>query len=213
MFVEASYVGVEREGQVLIQAVARDITDSINRQNELNEANKRLKELSMVDGLTGVANRRYLDEFVAKEWMRAIRNKSSLTFILIDIDFFKTYNDNYGHLFGDECLKKVAAMLTSLVNRPRDLVARYGGEEFAIVLTETEGAETVARNCRRSIEELQIPHEFSKAANVVTISVGHCSVFPERGSDFNWVIDSADKALYEAKKGGRNRVEQSLARS
>ena len=154
-----------------------------------------------------------MDEFLDKEWLRAIRNELSIVFMLIDIDFFKLFNDNYGHLAGDECLKKVATKLKSLVNRPGDLVARYGGEEFALVLTDTEGAEFVARNCRRSIEELQIPHAFSKVADVVTISVGVCSVFPEKGSDPRWIIDCADKALYEAKKGGRNRVEQSLAHS
>jgi len=180
----------------------------IEKTKELNEANKALKMLSRTDGLTGIANRRFMDEFIAKEWLRAIRNKLSISFILIDIDFFKLYNDNYGHPKGDECLKKVAATLKSLVRRPSDLIARYGGEEFALVLSDTKEAELVANNCRQSIEELQIAHKFSEAANVVTISVGLCTVSPDKGTDPKLVIDTADKALYKAKDGGRNRVEQ-----
>lgn len=180
----------------------------IEKTSELNEANKALELLSRTDGLTGVANRRFMDEFIDKEWLRAIRNKLSISFILIDIDFFKLYNDNYGHPEGDECLKKVAATLKSLVRRPGDLVARYGGEEFALVLSDTKEAELVANNCRQSIEELQIAHKFSEAANVVTISVGLCTVSPDKGTDPKSVIYTADKALYKAKDGGRNRVEQ-----
>jgi len=206
MFI-AGYVHVVSRRTIIIQ---RTVTE---RTNELNEANKKLELLSRTDGLTEIANRRFMDEFIEVEWKRAIRNKSSIAFILIDIDFFKLYNDNYGHPEGDECLKRVAAKLKSLVRRPGDLVARYGGEEFAVVLTDTEEAGSVADNCRQSIEELRIPHGFSAAADVVTISVGHCTVAPEKGSDPSLVIDSADEALYKAKEGGRNRVEQIVAHS
>jgi len=180
----------------------------IERTNELNEANIKLQKISRIDGLTGAFNRAYMDEILEKEWLRAIRQKTSIAFIFIDIDFFKLYNDNYGHLQGDECLKQVAKKLIEQVHRPGDLMARYGGEEFAIVLTDTEDSEYVANNCRSSIEELQILHENSSASAVVTISVGLCAVTPEIGSDPSSIIKAADKALYQAKDNGRNRVEQ-----
>ncbi len=196
------YIYIISRGAATIQRIV------IEKTKELNEANKALELISRTDSLTGVANRRFMDEFFENEWLRAIRNKSYLSFILIDIDFFKLYNDNYGHPEGDKCLKKVAAKLKSLARRPGDLVARYGGEEFALVLSDTKEAETVANNCQQSIEELQIAHKFSEAANVVTISVGYCIVSPDKGTDPKSIIDTADKALYKAKDGGRNRVEQ-----
>lgn len=182
----------------------------INKEfnNELNEKNKTLKMISLTDALTGINNRRFLDAFIDSEWRRAIRNKSFLSVILIDIDFFKLYNDNYGHLEGDEALKKVAEKLKSVVYRPGDQVARYGGEEFALVLTDTKEAKHVANRCRKSIMDLQISHEYSEVADVVTISVGFCTVIPGKGNAPSLVIDAADKALYKAKEGGRNRVEQ-----
>jgi diguanylate cyclase (GGDEF)-like protein len=117
------------------------------------------------------------------------------------------YNDNYGHVMGDECLNLVAATLKEIPSRPTDLVARYGGEEFALVLAETTSAQTVAEECRRSIEGLQIQHGFSDTTDVVTISVGACTCSPTSGTNPRMIIDSADKALYKAKKTGRNRVE------
>ncbi len=185
----------------------------VERTKELNEANKKLELLSHTDALTGVANRRYFDEVLAQEWLRAIRNKSFISLILIDVDFFKLYNDNYGHLEGDKCLKKIAEKLKSLVHRPIDLIARYGGEEFALLLPDTEEAKSLANDCQQSIMALQIPHESSKAADVVTISVGLCTVAPQKGTESSLIIDLADKALYKAKEAGRNRVEQADIRS
>ncbi len=174
---------------------------------DLNIANEKLDKLSKTDPLTGIANRRFMDEVLDQEWKRAVRNNSSLSFIIVDIDCFKQFNDNYGHLKGDECLKLVTAELTREIKRSSDIVARFGGEEFAIILPETDDALEVADNCRRAIEKLQIPHEFSKSLNVVTISVGVSTVIPTQDMKVEKLMDSADRGLYKAKESGRNRVE------
>ena len=203
----AQYLSVSSGRTTQSIVVIQDVTEQKQVELRLDKSRKELEFLSRTDALTGIANRRCMDEFIDKEWPRAIRNKSSISFILVDIDFFKLYNDNYGHIEGDECLKRVATKLKSLVRRPGDLIARYGGEEFALVLAETTSAQTVAEDCRRSIEELQIQHGFSDAADVVTISVGVCTCSPTSGTNPRMIVDSADKALYKAKKIGRNRVE------
>ncbi|MGL1890653.1 MAG: diguanylate cyclase [Spirochaetaceae bacterium] len=178
-----------------------------NLNKELNIANEKLDNLSKTDPLTGIANRRYMDEVLNKEWKRAVRNNSSLSFIILDIDFFKLFNDNYGHIKGDECLKLVANQLDREIKRSTDLVARFGGEEFAIILPETEDVLETAENCRKAIENLQIPHEFSESLNVVTISVGVSTVIPTKDMNVHKLMDSADKGLYRAKESGRNKVE------
>ena len=193
----------------IITKRAKTIQKIVNgKTRELQDANDKLEILSRTDGLTKVANRRYLDEISDLVWLRAIRNKIPISYLLIDIDFFKMYNDNYGHLAGDECLRRVAAELNKIVNRPDDLVARYGGEEFAILLPDTSYAENIANICRQSIEELQIPHQYSEVSNVVTISVGVSTVVPDKGTDLSLIINAADKALYEAKEAGRNIVKK-----
>ncbi len=179
----------------------------VEKTKELHEANRKLKRLSRTDSLTGIANRRYMDEFLDKEWQGAIRNQASISFVLMDIDSFKLYNDNYGHPAGDECLKQVAAALKGVVHRPGDLLARYGGEEFALVLADTGDAEFVAESCRRSIEELHLAHEYSTVADIVTISVGFCTIVPGQKTSPSLIIDYADKALYKAKMGGKNRID------
>jgi len=176
-------------------------------QIELEKKNKELQRLSSLDGLTGIANRRRFDEFLEQEWLRAARSNQEISLILIDIDHFKTYNDNYGHQGGDEVLRQVAQVLECGTHRPGDLVARYGGEEFVIVLPDTElqGAAQLAEKLRISVEGLSIPHAHSTAADYVTISMGIASIIPREGGLPSTLIEAADRSLYEAKKAGRNR--------
>lgn len=179
------------------------------RTAQLADANRELQKLSVIDSLTGIANRRRFDEVLEIEWRRAMRSESPLSLFLIDVDFFKAYNDFYGHQTGDECLRRVAQALSGVINRAGDLMARYGGEEFAVILQgNTEhGAIKVAEMLREQVEALQIPHPNSRPKNVVTISVGVATVIPENDFGASVLIAEADKALYLAKEKGRNRVE------
>lgn len=170
-------------------------------------ANRELHKLSKIDGLTGIANRRFFDEFLGREWQHASRGAFCLSLIMIDIDFFKAYNDNYGHQSGDYCLQMVAKALSGTLKRATDVVFRYGGEEFAVLLanTDLEGAARVAESMRTNVEELQIPHNHSSVSKYVTISLGVDTVFPHRGLEPAALISAADQALYRAKQEGRNR--------
>ncbi len=178
-------------------------------QKELREANKKLHQLTLKDGLTGIANRRALDDCIKREWLRAVREKTFLSVILLDIDHFKLYNDTYGHQAGDRCLQQIATALTKTVRRPADLVARYGGEEFALVLPNTgrDGAAHVARMLQEAILELKMPHEMSPVSKVVTASFGVATMQPSLKSKHNRLIELADRMLYQAKRAGRNRIQ------
>ncbi|CAN7483600.1 diguanylate cyclase [Pseudoduganella sp. LjRoot289] len=177
-------------------------------QKNLADANIELQKLAALDGLTGIANRRRFDDAMRVEWQRGQRERQPLSLLLCDVDFFKAYNDSFGHLTGDLCLKKTAAVLTEHLKRPADLAARYGGEEFAIVLPDTslEGARKVAEACVLHLEKLGIENPQAAPYGVVTMSVGVASVVPSPHSSAEALIESADRALYEAKKSGRNRV-------
>lgn len=176
-------------------------------KQQLIGLNVELSRLSSVDGLTGIANRRYFDQFYEHEFERALRQKSQLALIILDIDHFKNYNDAYGHLMGDDCLKKVAKILADTVKRSSDLVARFGGEEFIAVLPDTDasGALAVAETLRYNIEAAKIPHDHSPVTNVVTVSLGISWGIPAAGMAHDIFISKADQALYEAKHSGRNR--------
>lgn len=178
-------------------------------KKELEEKNVELERLSSQDGLTGIANRRMFDEFSAKEWGRAARDQVPLSLILIDIDHFKPYNDNYGHQGGDDCLRQVAQKLASTVRRPSDLVARYGGEEFAVVMpgTDLEGAKSIAAALCEGVSSMGLPHAHSSTASHVTISMGVASVVPSADSSPQQLIEKADGALYRAKESGRNQFQ------
>ena len=179
----------------------------IERTRRLDEANKKLSQLSTTDDLTGLQNRRSAYSNLSMEWKRHMRERAKITVLMIDIDYFKNYNDTYGHLAGDHCLKTVADVLDAEINRPADIVARYGGEEFLVILPNTdEDSETVAERCRSSVERLRIAHEKSTISDYVTISVGLATMVPDKSTDMMDLIEKADQALYEAKAEGRNRV-------
>ncbi|MBF0438101.1 MAG: diguanylate cyclase [Magnetococcales bacterium] len=177
---------------------------------ELKRQNDLLKRLASLDGLTGIPNRRRLDEFLNQEWGRAIRQKNTpLSAILIDVDYFKKFNDHYGHQAGDHCLQKIATALACALERKTDLVARYGGEEFACILPDTplQGAIHTAEKIQQTVAALEIPHHRSDVANVVTLSMGVVSVTPQKGMNQEVVLATADQLLYAAKKGGRNQMQ------
>ncbi|GFE69465.1 diguanylate cyclase domain-containing protein [Chroococcus sp. FPU101] len=178
------------------------------RTSELEKLNRELDRLAHLDGLTEVANRRQFDKCISTEWLRMCREKQPLSLILCDVDNFKSYNDQYGHLQGDDCLKKVAQTIAHSVKRPADLVARYGGEEFVIVLpyTSIEGAFTVAEEVRNAVQQLLIPNYTAQPLPYITISLGVATFIPSRHLSALALINAADKSLYQAKKRGRNQT-------
>jgi diguanylate cyclase (GGDEF)-like protein len=199
-----TFAGLEETNRHL-----REVRVQLRRsQQELREANARLLELSIRDGLTGVYNRRYFDETLAREWRRGQRTKHRVALLLIDIDHFKALNDSYGHSTGDECLRMVAKCLTDNLRRPGDVVARFGGEEFAIILpgADIAGARQLAECMRSAVDQLKVRLPEPSIAPHITISIGISSQMPPAGSEPSILIAAADHALYEAKDNGRNRV-------
>lgn len=174
----------------------------------LEEANESLWRLSASDGLTGIPNRRSFEQRIAEEWRRARRDRISLGLLMVDIDHFKAYNDRYGHLRGDECLTHLAQTMSRSVVRPADFVARYGGEEFVVLLpdTDADGIMLLAQKIHDRVVDLRIPHEASPVAPVVTVSIGAATMIPSDKVDPEVLIGAADRALYRAKRTGRNRV-------
>ena len=177
-------------------------------QQQLLDTNLVLQRLIKSDGLTGLANRRYLDEYIEVEWHRAQRDNSELSLLMIDVDYFKAYNDQHGHVAGDEVLRQVGDALRVSCTRAADLAARYGGEEFAVVMpgTASGGARLQAEKVRRAIEALGIPHELPKPGSPISVSIGIATLRPSEGNDPMSLIIKADEGLYLAKHSGRNQV-------
>jgi two-component system chemotaxis family response regulator WspR len=177
-------------------------------QQQLLDTNLVLQRLMNSDGLTGLSNRRHFDEYLELEWRRAIREQSQLSLMMIDVDYFKAYNDNFGHLEGDEALRQVAKAIRGSCSRPSDLPARYGGEEFALVLPNTSpgGARLLAEKLRQTVASMNIPHIAPGEGASLTISIGLSTVVPQVGSHSRQLIQSADQGLYAAKHNGRNQV-------
>src|SRR3989304_3944571 len=193
---------------VRMQRALVKLTEQLNQANEqLNHANQELHRVSMTDGLTGIANRRVFDESLAREWRRCARIQKPLSVVMLDVDYFKKFNDRYGHQAGDECLKAAAKQIASEVPRASDLAARYGGEGLVLILGETdgEGARSVANRIREQVEGLKVANEDSPH-RYVTVSCGISTVVPSDNRPVETLVKSADNALYLAKKQGRNTV-------
>lgn len=203
---------VRKDGEVeALIGFMFDISERKKTEEQVLRLQKELEELSFKDGLTGVANRRMFDSIMEVEWANARRNHQPLSLILLDIDHFKQYNDYYGHLQGDDCLKRVAQALSVAGTRARDFFARFGGEEFVLVLPETDSnaAKQIAERCRNTIFKLQIPHANSTTSQLVTLSLGVGTITPSHDAEPKIFIEAVDRMLYKAKQNGRNRAEYS----
>jgi len=197
------YVLEVRERRLFLQSRLIEL-----EKRQLNRLSERLVQLSREDGLTGLANRRHFNDTFMLEWERARREQHPLALVFADVDHFKAYNDNHGHLEGDRALAAVASVLQRTATRPGDLAARYGGEEFVLLLpnTDSKGAREVAEELLRGVDARALPHKASSVGDHVTVSIGVASVIPDVSLTPVRLIDCADEALYEAKEGGRHRV-------
>lgn len=209
--VQHETVGLELGG---IDYITKPINPNLVRLRvrnhlELKALQDHYKSLSSLDGLTGIANRRRFDEFLDQEWRRALRSGSVISLILMDIDSFKPFNDHYGHIAGDDCLKLIATVISKSLERATDLFARYGGEEFVCVLpgTDSDGALTIAEKLRQKVLSLKIPHSHSTTGvEYVTLSLGVAAIIPDKKIALQHLIKLADENLYKAKMQGRNRT-------
>ncbi len=192
---------IELDSRSYVVAIARDITDRKRLEDEL-------RQLSTEDSLTSVYNRRYFDDMLDQEWRRMMRVKHSLGLLMIDVDYFKHFNDTYGHVGGDACLRQIATEMKNQMRRAGDIIARYGGEEFAVILPETdiETAEALGNTLQESIKNLRLEHVGIGDEHIVTVSVGVATLIPTASHTSLKLLTLSDKALYAAKASGRNRV-------
>src|SRR5581483_1947042 len=196
---------LHRQAEILRQRIA-DRTQALNEKNELLEqANARLERLSLVDELTGIANRRYFQRLLGEDWQNAIHERSSLALIMMDLDHFKELNDRRGHMAGDDCLRAVGAFLGATVRRSGDVAARYGGEEFAVLLVGASESDAImiAERLRSGIAQLKIVYDDGEPASL-TVSCGVAAMIPSARATPDTLIENADRALYAAKNSGRN---------
>lgn len=201
---------VRKDGEVeALVGFMFDISERKKTEEHLVRLQKQLEEYSFQDGLTGIANRRMFDTVLEREWSTALRTGSPLSAIILDIDYFKQYNDHYGHIKGDECLRQVAGTLSRAANRPRDFIARIGGEEFVWLLPETdaESARLVAHKCLHLIRQQRIAHEFSAVAPLLSLSLGVGTTHATQHATALEFIEQVDQLLYKAKRNGRMRAE------
>jgi diguanylate cyclase (GGDEF)-like protein len=205
-----SVVGVMFRARIRALGKRQKELESVVEQRTtlLAQANETLKRMSLVDPLTGIANRRCMDEHLNQEWGRSQRTGEPVSFLFIDVDYFKKYNDSYGHQAGDRCLIEVARCIAEAVNRPGDLAARFGGEEFAVVLpmTDVEGALTVAESIMALMERRALPHRASDVSPHVTLSIGAASMIASPGMSPSSLVDLADAAVYRSKEQGRDQI-------
>ncbi|WP_404301351.1 GGDEF domain-containing protein [Alicycliphilus denitrificans] len=196
-------------GVVALVGFMFDITERKQNEEKLLQLQQELEDLSFRDGLTGVANRRKFDAVLAREWQDARRNARPLSLLMFDVDFFKRYNDQYGHVEGDECLRRVARALERAAHRPQDCLARYGGEEFVLLLpgSDAPAARAVAQRCMQEISGAGIAHAGSPLGEQLTVSVGIGTIIPGAHDEPMPFLDEVDRRLYRAKHGGRNRIE------
>lgn len=195
------------------QRMQREIEERKRVEAAVQKANQELERLAYLDGLTQVSNRRRFDSYLQQEWERSKQDQTPLSLILIDVDYFKRYNDTYGHQAGDDCLIQIAQTVQGAVEGSRDLVARYGGEEFAVILPQgsQERAYQVARQIQSLVQELGLPHRQSKVSPIVTLSLGIATLLPRSTFSADELIAEADAAIYEAKARGRNRIVEGWA--
>ena len=205
----------KRYAAMINRELEEEILKRIHTEGKLKEEKDKAEALadklitiSSKDGLTGINNRRRFDEYLVNEWNRLARTKVPLSLIICDVDSYKAYNDTYGHLAGDDCLKSIAHLLEHFARRAGDMAARYGGEEFVILLPDTVSAQAalIAEQIRTGVEDMKVPHKSSQVSEFVTVSLGVATVIPNRDAKPETLINIADEALYKAKNTGRNKV-------
>ena len=198
----------DRSHQRFCLLMINDVSIAVRKEQALRKQAEQLRSIAYMDALTGIPNRRRLDEYLQDEIRRAARSDSPLSVIMLDVDQFKQYNDNYGHQAGDFCLQRISHALKAALQRPADLVARYGGEEFAIILPDTPlaGAKLIAENLFKHIMNLAIPHEASSVSNYITLSMGVTGLQSKTHISGSILLSQADQALHQSKHDGRNRL-------